>query len=270
MAKTGEYTVGRFTKARELITDAVDASKYYNHIIGLIEVDVTKGLIILTKHREKTGERLSFTSWIMKCVAQAVSENLVIQTFRIGRKKTITFHDVDIKCLVEKDMGEGRKVPIQYVIRKSNEKSYKEINDEIRTAQKYDEDKNKAEQKTKNRQQLIMKFPTFIRRGIIWRNVMRDPFKVKKHIGTIGCTAVGMFGRGIAGWAIPKTMHSTTFALGAIVKKPVIIDDKIEHRDILHITAEFNHDIVDGAPAARCMARLTETIKEGFGLEDYM
>ena len=65
-------------------------------------------------------------------------------------------------------------------------------------------------------------------------------------------------------------MHSSTFALGAIVKKPYIIDGKIEHRDILHITAEFNHDIVDGAPAARCIARLTETIKEGFGLEDFM
>jgi pyruvate/2-oxoglutarate dehydrogenase complex dihydrolipoamide acyltransferase (E2) component len=270
MSETGDYDVGRFTKAREMITDAVNASKYYNHIIGLIEVDVTKGLIILSKHREKTGERLSFTSWIMKCVAQAVSENLVVQTFRKGRRKTIAFKDVDIKCLVEKDMGGGKKVPIAYVVRKSNEKSYKEINDEIRDAQKYKEDTRGEEQKIKKRQQMLMKIPTFLRRGIIWRNIMNNPFKIKQHMGTVGVTAVGMFGRGISGWAIPKTMHSTTFALGAIVKKPCIIDGKIEHRDILHITAEFNHDVVDGAPAARCIARLTEIIKEGFGLEDFM
>jgi pyruvate/2-oxoglutarate dehydrogenase complex dihydrolipoamide acyltransferase (E2) component len=269
MSKSGDYEVGRFTKAREMITDAVTMAKYYNHIVGLIEVDVTKGLEILTKHRERTGERLSFTSWIMKCLAQSVSENLVVQTFRKGWRKTITFKDVDIKCLVEKDMGDGRKVPIAYVVRKSNEKSFKEINDEIRSAQKYDEDKRDAERKIKRRQQMLMRVPTPIRRGIIWRSIMRDPFKIKKNFGTIGCTAMGMFGKGIVGWAIPKTMHSTTFALGAIVKKPIIIDGKIEHRDILHITAEFNHDIVDGAPAVRLIARLSETIKEGFGLEDF-
>ena len=37
MNKSGDYEVGRFTKAREMITDAVTMAKYYNHIVGLIE-----------------------------------------------------------------------------------------------------------------------------------------------------------------------------------------------------------------------------------------
>ncbi len=269
MTRTEDYHVERFTKAREMITDAVNMSKYYNHIIGLIEYDVTKGVEIIAKHREKTGERLSFTSWVMKCIGQAVSENKVVQTFRKGRRKMIVFHDVDIKCLVEKQIKD-RKVPIVYIIRKADKKSFKEINDEIRSAQKYDDDQREKERKVKNTQKLLMKVPQFIRRKVVWGSIMTNPFKIRKHFGTVGCTSMGMMGKGITGWAIPKTMHSTTFAIAGIVKKPVVRDDKIVIRDILHVVVEFNHDVVDGAPAVRCVARLYELLNEAYGLEDYM
>jgi len=45
-----------------------------------------------------------------------------------------------------------------------------------------------------------------------------------------------------------------------------VIEDKIEIRKILHTTIIFDHDIIDGAPAARFLTKLKEYIESGFGL----
>ncbi|MHA1212577.1 MAG: 2-oxo acid dehydrogenase subunit E2, partial [Candidatus Heimdallarchaeota archaeon] len=187
--------------------------------------------------------------------------------FRKGRRKVIQFEDVDIKCNVEK-VVDGVKHPIAYIIRKANERTFREIHDEIRAAQGHDVDQRIDEEKTKKKQLNIMKFPKFIR-NIIWGIVMRNPMAVKKNLGTIGVTALGMFGKGISGWAIPMTIHATAFALGVIVKKPVFNGDKIESRQVLHITFQFDHELVDGAPASRFCARLYEIMSQAQFLEEY-
>lgn len=268
MKDFGQYKVLKFNKRRQMIAELLDQNARYKHIVGILENDVTKATEIFAQHREKNGERLSFTSWAMKCIAQAVSEFPELITFRKGRRKMIQFQDVDIKCVVEKVI-DGVKYPIAYIIRSAQNKSFREIHEEIRTAQSNDEDKRGNEEKIKQNQLTIMKFPKFIRR-IILHFVMTNPKNIKKHIGTCGVTSMGMFGKGITGWAIPKTAHATTFALGAIIKKPTYIDDKLEPREILHLTAEFDHDIVDGAPAVRFCARLQELMSTAFGLEEYM
>lgn len=269
MSDPGKYDVGKMSDIRVMIAEACEQSKYYNHIYGLVEVDVTKGREFIRKHEEKTGEKLSFTAWVMKCIAQAVSEFKILQTFRKGRygRKTITFHDVDVKCMIEKEVN-GEKTAIAYIIRKANEKSYLDIHNEIRTAQSHDKDQRKKEQKIKRQQKLLLKLPRFIRQ-FFWRRIMNHPVLIKKHLGTIGLTSMGMFGKQLKGWTLPKTAHSTTFALNSISKEEVINDDnEKEIREILKLTIIVNHDVVDGAPAVRFAARLNELLKNGFGLPE--
>ncbi|MFN2167693.1 MAG: 2-oxo acid dehydrogenase subunit E2, partial [Anaerolineae bacterium] len=38
-------------------------------------------------------------------------------------------------------------------------------------------------------------------------------------------------------------------------------------REFLSLTMSFDHDIVDGAPAARFARRFTELLEQGWGLE---
>ena len=268
MKKKVNYTTLPFPKNRDLIVDATEQAKHYNHIYGIVETDVTKAIGIINAHKEKTGERLSFTSWVMKCVAQAVDENKDIHALRKGKRKVIIFDDVDIKCMVERETKEGNKIPVQYVIRKADKKSFLDIHNEIRNAQKYDEDKDEEDRKTKRKLALIMTFPKFIR-NIIWNNVMNDPHKVRKNLGTIGVTAMGMYGKGIVGWALPKTPHSTVVAVGGVVKKPVVRNDEIVIRDILHLSLEFNHDTVDGVPAVRFIKKIYELMDEAYELDQF-
>lgn len=56
------------------------------------------------------------------------------------------------------------------------------------------------------------------------------------------------------------------FAIGGITRKPGVINSEIEIREYLSLTVSLNHDLVDGAPAARFVNRLKQNM-EGFELK---
>jgi pyruvate/2-oxoglutarate dehydrogenase complex dihydrolipoamide acyltransferase (E2) component len=45
-----------------------------------------------------------------------------------------------------------------------------------------------------------------------------------------------------------------------------MVNDRVEPREYLSVTATFDHDITDGAPAARFAQALKEQIESGHGL----
>jgi hypothetical protein len=78
-----------------------------------------------------------------------------------------------------------------------------------------------------------------------------------------------MFGEG-AGWGIPPPIPtSLLITVGGIGEKRVIVDGEVATREYLCLTISVDHDIVDGAPAARFAQRLGDLIESGFGLDDF-
>ena len=71
-------------------------------------------------------------------------------------------------------------------------------------------------------------------------------------------------------WLIPHGSATVLLSIGSIINKPVLIDNKIENREHLCLTVSFDHDIVDGAPAARFMNDLIEEIKSGRSILDML
>jgi pyruvate/2-oxoglutarate dehydrogenase complex dihydrolipoamide acyltransferase (E2) component len=61
-------------------------------------------------------------------------------------------------------------------------------------------------------------------------------------------------------------MHNLCLALGSVVKKPWVVGERIAAQDVLHLTVLFDHDVVDGAPAARFLADLVRRMETGVGL----
>jgi hypothetical protein len=47
-----------------------------------------------------------------------------------------------------------------------------------------------------------------------------------------------------------------------------VIDLSAGRREILSLTLVFDHDVIDGAPAARFTHRLVELIESGYGLNE--
>ena len=261
----GHYEISDFPKARIPTLDFLALGDNKHYVKGLIEFDVTEGRIKIREHEKNTGEKISFTAWFCKCIGQAASEFKEVHSMMMGKNKIIKFDDVDISITVEKTV-KGNKSPMPLVIRKTNNKTIKQINDEVRAAQS--EEVNGAtvlgSHSMKKDIKTYTSLPRFIRKFMLKRR-FKDPVRIKQMMGTVIVTSVGMFGK-LRGWPIPTTAHPLAFGVGSITKKPAVIDDNIEIREYLAITVLFNHDVVDGAPATRFISRLGELMETGFGL----
>ncbi|MGZ3608618.1 MAG: 2-oxo acid dehydrogenase subunit E2 [Ktedonobacteraceae bacterium] len=251
-----------YPKMRRLEAIAYRSVQHKPMIHGLLEVDVTRARAFLREYKAKTGESLSFTAFLIACLAKAVEEHKAVQAYRKGSKRLILFKDVDVYTPIERNVA-GQKQLMPYIIRAANHKTFREIHHEIRAAQV--QDMRKALEGFKAiRLPWLLLLPVF--RVMVWIG-KRSPQAWKKYRGTVGITAVGMFGKG-AGWGIPLPSHSLWVTVGGIGEKPGVVDGHIAIRDYLSLTISFDHETIDGAPAARFTQRLKDLIESGYGLDD--
>ncbi len=78
--------------------------------------------------------------------------------------------------------------------------------------------------------------------------------------GTFTITNVGVFG-GLFGMAIINQPQVAIMGIGTIVKRPVVIDDAIAIRPIVHISLSYDHRVVDGADASRFLSVVKEELE---------
>jgi pyruvate/2-oxoglutarate dehydrogenase complex dihydrolipoamide acyltransferase (E2) component len=72
-----------------------------------------------------------------------------------------------------------------------------------------------------------------------------------------------------AGWAVGIVpLHTLCLTVGGVTRKPGVVDGRIEPREYLALTASIDHDIVDGAPAARFARRLRELVEGATVLQE--
>lgn len=246
-----------YSRARRAAQDlAVAQRKHMLH--GLIEADVTLARSLLRQYQDKTGTALSFTGFIIACVARAVDEQKTIQAYRQGRSHLVIFDDVDVTMLMEREV-DGRTQVTFHIIRAANTKSLLAIHREIRAAQSR---RPKGLQQASAR--LYNAMPGVLRRMAVWI-AARNPSLWKRFGGTVAVTAVGMFAKG-GGWGVPTSCNTLDVTVGGIDEKPCLLDGRIVQREMLNLTVSVDHDVVDGAPAARFASRLRELIESGYAL----
>jgi pyruvate/2-oxoglutarate dehydrogenase complex dihydrolipoamide acyltransferase (E2) component len=277
MNDIGTYEEREFPAFRNPTIDTLDLGLKKHHVPLLLEIDVTEGRKFLRALKARTGEGISLTGWVMKCIGQAVSDHKHIHALRNGRRKLILFDDVDISVLVERSVGHssGRQsdtLPMPCVVRKANEKSVRQIHNEIRAAQEAPLEKDEVQigaRRNARAAGIFARMPRYLRNLIVWQRLARDPFLAKKTMGTVAVTSVGGIGKGSDyGWAIPIGIHPLIIALGSIARKPGVVGDTIEIREYLSTTVLFDHDVIDGAPVARFVQRLKELLETCFGLSE--
>jgi pyruvate/2-oxoglutarate dehydrogenase complex dihydrolipoamide acyltransferase (E2) component len=262
--KHHDYQVVPYPKVRRVLGAMYPSIQRRPLIHGLLEVHVTRAREFLREHKARTGESLSFTAFIITCVAHAVDENKPLHAYRKGKKHLVLFDEVDVATFVEREVA-GHSQPISSLIRAANKKTFREIHQEIRGAQV---GQVEALRDSFNPTNWVVALPMVVFRGIwaiFWRVRDRSPQVQKSLYGTVAITAVGMFGKG-GGWGIPVAEHTLMITLGGIAEKPGVVDGQIAIRDYLCMTLSFNHDLIDGAPAARFTERLKELIEGSYGL----
>ncbi len=259
--KQANFEMVSYPKSRRLMAAARRSVQHKARMHGLFEVDVTRARAFLREYKAKTGETLSFTGFIIACVGKAIDEHKAVQAFRKGRKHLILFEHVDVMTYIEREV-DGQKQIMPYIIRAANRKTFREIHQEIRAAQV----ENMAEAVVGLK--LVQIMPTFLFSVLLWM-VGKYPQMAKKFRGTVELSSVGMFGKG-SSWGIPPAGPTLTIIVGGIGEKLEVRDGDITTREYLGMTISFDHDIIDGAPAARFTQRLKELIESGYGLDDFI
>jgi pyruvate/2-oxoglutarate dehydrogenase complex dihydrolipoamide acyltransferase (E2) component len=253
------YDILPFERDRELVVDAGYLAARRHIVHGLLEVDVTLPRQILKNTSGADGRPLSFTSFIIASLARAIQAHPAVHAYRDLRRRLVVFHEVDIATLVEPRPG---AVAIPTILRRANTRSVRDLSDEIRSIQK---DAHPAG-RLGGLVGLAPRIPRFARL-LYFRALKLSPHWVKQAQGTAIVTSVGMFGKR-AGWGIAFLMsHTLGLTVGGIGERPVVHEGAVVPRECLDLTLSFDHDIVDGAPAARFARTLVEIIESGSALD---
>src|SRR5260370_31062364 len=117
-----DYQVVSNPKIRRWLSAAFRSAQHTPMIHGLIEVDVTRARAFLREHKANTGESLSFTAFLIACLAKTVEEHKALQAFRKGSKRLILFEDVDVYTPIERNVA-GQKQIMPAIIRAANRKT---------------------------------------------------------------------------------------------------------------------------------------------------
>jgi pyruvate/2-oxoglutarate dehydrogenase complex dihydrolipoamide acyltransferase (E2) component len=269
----GNFEETQFPRFRNPTIDTLIWGRKRHHIPILLEIDVTEARRVIHDRQVQTGQRISFTGWVIKCIAQAVSEYKFIHAVRKGNKLVI-FNDVDVNIVIERSVGQtgaGETLPMPYIIRKANEKSVAEIHTEIRAAQRSAVATGEvqiASPRAAWMTKLGTMMPRFVRDLFFWQPLFRDPFRIKLMMGTVSVTSLAIAGQTGMSWGIPIGIHPLLIAVGAIAKRPGIVDEQIAIREYVGMTVMFDHDVTDGAPVERFIRRLEELMVSGYGLRE--
>ena len=239
---------------RRAVNASATVTKDKNAIHCFTEVDITVPRDLIKKHFEKKGEKLSFTAYIVTCLANVIKDYPQFNSFIKGRK-LILLDDITISVLIEREIA-GENVPEPIGIKQAQDKTYLQIHKEIREAKKQKTDKLGS----LSGQTWVGLIPSFLLRLFI-RIADKNIYMAKKY-GKIAITAVGMYSKEPI-WFIPHGTATVLITVGSIEKKVVESDNQFVSREHLCLTVSFDHDIVDGAPASRFMNQLIETIKSG-------
>jgi len=249
-----------FPRERRVVVDAGYLAAKRHIIYGFLEVDITRARQLLRERSDANGIRLSFTAFLVASLARGIKSFPKVQAYLDWRGRLVVFHEVDVVTMIEPEAG---AVAIPHIIRKAESRSVSEISAEIRGIQANPGSSEQRGQLYK----LGIRAPRPLRL-LFFRLVKKNPHWMKRYQGTVMITSVGMFGKG-AGWGLSfLPAHTLGLTVGGIAQKPGVNDGKIAVREYLNLTISFDHDIVDGAPAARFAQKLVDNLENASVFEE--
>lgn len=251
---TAPFEVKRFSRARHDVVDSLEVGVRRHMVHALLELDVTRPRQLLREREAKTGEKLSFTAFLVASLGRAIDGDKRLHAYRDWRGRLVLFDEVDVVTLIEPEVN---AVAIPHVLRAVNRRSAADLHAELRRVQA---EPSSSAQRSGVLARLSRYTPGVARRAFL-RALRRSPQWLKRTAGTALVTSVGMHGFG-AGWAVGLVpLHTLALTVAGITTKPWYVDGRVEPRELLALTASVDHDIVDGAQAARFVKRLRELVE---------
>ena len=223
----GNYEVQPLSNMRQKIAEHMVASKHVSaHVYSVDEIDMTKVAAIRAKAKEEFEKRyetkLTFMPFFVKAVVAGLRAYPTLNASLDGTSMVL-HREINIGMAVALDWG-----LIVPVIKNADEKNLlgiqRNLNDLAERA----------------------------------RSKKLKPEEVQE--GTFSITNPGVFG-GLFGLPVISQPNVGILGLGAIEKRPVVINDSIAIRSMCYVTLSYDHRVVDGAVAHQFLHKVKETLE---------
>jgi pyruvate/2-oxoglutarate dehydrogenase complex dihydrolipoamide acyltransferase (E2) component len=262
------HTFERFPASRLATIDVGALGRRRHLVAGLLQVDVTEARARMKAHEERSGERLSFTAWLIHVLACTLAEHPTVHAYPLSRLWRAIPHAVDVSTLVERKAF-GQRVPLPTVIRNADRLDVHAVTRELRAVQQGAGKGGGLEKATRGLaragSQLYAMAPGRLRR-VLWRAALSIPPLADGLMGSAVVTSVGMMGR-VDGWFVHTSLHPVSLGVGSILRKPMVVDgDRVVPRDVVHLTLLLDHDVVDGGDMARFADAFVRRLEAAQGL----
>ena len=223
----GNYEIHPLSVMRTKIAEHMVASKHVSpHVYSVDEIDMTKVAAVRAKSKEEFEKRyetkLTYMPFFVKAAVAGLRAYPTLNASLDG--SNVVFHkEINVGIAVALDWG--LIVPI---IKNADEKNFlgiqRNLNDLAERA----------------------------------RSKKLKPDEVQE--GTFSITNPGVFG-GLFGLPVISQPNVGILGLGAIEKRPVVINDSIAIRSMCYVTLSYDHRVVDGAIAHQFLHKVKETLE---------
>src|SRR5882724_4895638 len=223
----GNYEVQPMSIMRQRIAEHMIASKHVSpHVYSVDEIDMTKVASLRAKSKDEFEKRyetkLTYMPFFVKAAVAGLRAYPTMNASLDGTN-VILHKEINIGIAVALDWG-----LIVPVIKNADEKNIlgiqRNLNDLAERA----------------------------------RTKKLKPDEVQE--GTFSITNPGVFG-GLFGLPVISQPNVGILGLGAIEKRPVVINDSIAIRSMCYVTLSYDHRVVDGAIAHQFLHKVKETLE---------
>jgi 2-oxoglutarate dehydrogenase E2 component (dihydrolipoamide succinyltransferase) len=223
----GHYEVQPMSVMRQRIAEHMVASKRVSaHVYSVDEIDMTRVAALRAKAKEEFEKRyetkLTFMPFFVKAAVAGLRAYPTLNASLDGTN-VVLHKEINIGIAVALDWG-----LIVPVVKGADEKNLlgiqRNLNDLAERA----------------------------------RSKKLKPEEVQE--GTFSITNPGVFG-GLFGLPVISQPNVGILGLGAIEKRPVVVDDAIAIRSMCYVTLSYDHRVVDGAIAHQFLHKVKETLE---------
>ncbi len=259
------YRIQKFPNSRIATIDICEIGNSKHHVTGLVEFDVTESRMKIREYNKKHSNKISFNAWLISVISRTIKKYDTSSSYLTGKNSLIVFDDINVSIVVEKKLN-GNNVPIPLIIERANELTINDITNKISEAKntEFTDKEIVLQKKTKKWEKAYYFLPSYLRR-LFWKYILKHPKTAFKKMGNVAFTSLGMMSI-INGWFIPISVHPICFGIGSIIKKPRVVNNTIEIREMLNVSILLDHDVIDGAQMARFIGDLSKNIEKGLNI----
>ena len=224
----GNYEAQPMSVMRQRIAEHMVASKHVSpHVYSIDEADMTRIVKIRERNKSafeaKYGTKLTYMPFFVRACVEGLRAFPTVNASADGANMVL-HREINVGIAVALDWG-----LIVPVLKNSEEKNFlglaRGINDLAERA----------------------------------RAKKLKPEEVQE--GTFSITNPGIYG-GLMGLPVINQPNVAILGIGAIQKRPMVIDDAIAVRSMVYLTLSYDHRVVDGAVAHQFVARVKAFLEE--------